>query len=220
MNTSKVTSSYESPLRDAQKEETRRRILDAAGALIETMSPAGLSFAAVAKQAGVQERTVYRHFATKDALLEALWAWLDPRIGIKSFPQSESELIAFPEQVFPGFDDNEQLMRAMWASPQGRDFRLSVNDRRKAAIRKSVADSLQGLPPREAAWLTAAVQLLYSGAAWMTMKDYWGFSGAEAGRASSFAIRLLLEGARLRAMDRNDAPPAPKMGKKKTGETR
>lgn len=219
MNTDKVTLSYESPLRDAQKEDTRRRILDAAATLIETVSPAGLSFAAIAQQAGVRERTVYRHFATKDALLEAMWAGLDPRIGIKSFPANEAELIAFPAQVFPAFDDSEQMMRAMWASPQGRDFRLSVNERRKAAIRKSVAPALDGLPSREAAWLTAAVQLLYSGAAWMTMKDYWGFSGAEAGRASSLAIRLLLEGARRRAADQNDAAKAPKQGRRKTGET-
>ena len=205
MNTATLTSGYESPLRDAQKEETRKRILDAAAALIETVSPNGLSFAAIAKQAGVQERTVYRHFPTKDALLESLWGWMDPRIGIKSFPQSEEELVAFPARVFPAFDDNEQLMRAFWSSPQGREFRLGMNDKRKAAIRKSVSAATEEMDPREAAWLTAAVQLLYSGAAWMTMKDYWGFSGDEAGKASSFVIGLLMKAARERAAETRGA---------------
>ncbi|BCW90559.1 hypothetical protein sos41_37310 [Alphaproteobacteria bacterium SO-S41] len=205
MNTATLTSGYESPLREAQKEETRKRILDAAAALIETVSPAGLSFAAIAKQAGVQERTVYRHFPTKDLLLEALWAWMDPRIGIKSFPQSEEELVAFPARVFPAFDDNEQLMRAFWSSPQGREFRLGMNEKRKAAICKSVSAATEEMDPREAAWLTAAVQLLYSGAAWMTMKDYWGFSGDEAGKASSFVIGLLMKAARERAAETRGA---------------
>ena len=204
MNAETLTSGYESPLREAQKEETRRRILDAAGRLIETLNPSGLSFAAIAKEAGVQERTVYRHFATKDDLIDALWVWLDPRIGIRSFPQSEQELLAFPLRVFPGFDDNENLMRAMWTSPQGREIRLKVNPQRQAAIRKSVAEAVKGLSRREAAQITAAAQLLYSGAAWLTMKDYWGFSGKEAGEASALALKLLLEGARRRAGEKRE----------------
>ncbi len=196
-----MTSVYESPLREAQKEDTRKRILDAAVSLIENADPAGLSFAAIAKAAGVQERTVYRHFPTKDALIEQLWTWLDPRIGVGSFPDSEDELIAFPRRVFEAFDDNENLMRAMWMSPQGREFRLKVNERRQAAIRKAVAKAVKDLPRKEAAAITAVAQLLYSGTAWMTMKDYWGFTGKQAGEASSLAISLLLEAARRRGME-------------------
>ena len=202
MNTATVTSTYQSPLRDAQKEQTRKRILDAAVGLIENADPAGLSFAAIAKAAGVQERTIYRHFPTKDALIEQLWTWLDPRIGIGSFPVTEEELIAFPARVFEAFDDNENLMRAMWQSPQGREFRLKVNDRRQAAIRKSVEAAVKNLPRKEAAAITAVAQLLYSGTAWMTMKDYWGFSGKQAGEASSLALSMLLEAARRRGEER------------------
>lgn len=202
MNTATVTSTYQSPLRDAQKEQTRKRILDAAVGLIENADPAGLSFAAIAKAAGVQERTIYRHFPTKDALIEQLWTWLDPRIGIGSFPVTEEELIAFPARVFDAFDDNENLMRAMWQSPQGREFRLKVNDRRQAAIRKSVEAAVKNLPRKEAAAITAVAQLLYSGTAWMTMKDYWGFSGKQAGEASSLALSMLLEAARRRGEER------------------
>lgn len=216
MNTDSLTSSYDSPLRAAQKEETRRRILDAAGRLIEAVSPAGLSFAAIAREAGVRERTVYRHFPTKDALLDALWLWLDPRIGVKSFPQSEADLIAFPARVFPAFDDNEQLMRAMWMSPQGREFRLNANAKRQAAIRASVADAVAGLVPREAAAVTAAAQLLYSGAAWLVMKDYWGMDGAVAGKASSFVLELLMQAARDHAAQTGRAGRRAK----KTGETK
>lgn len=199
MNTGPLTSNYESPLRDAQKEETRRRILDAAGSLLADGKLGSLSFASVARAAGVQERTVYRHFPSKDDLLEALWSWMDPRIGFKSFPQNADELIAFPKRVFPAFDDNASLMRALWTSEQGREFRLRVNAQRQKAMRTSVAEAVDGLPAKEAAAVTAVAQLLYSGAAWLTMKDYWGFSGEQAGEASSLALGLLLEGARRRA---------------------
>ena len=196
------TAKYESPLREEQKAETRRRILAAAERLMQDAELGEITFGAVAREAGVQERTVYRHFATKGELLDALWDALDPRIGTASFPQSEADLVAAPRRVFPAFDDNENLMRAFWTTPQGREFRLRVNDKRKVAIRKAVGDAVKDLPANEARWVTAAAQLLYSGAAWQTMKDYWGFSGEEAGKASSFVLQLMFDAARKRAREK------------------
>jgi glycosyltransferase involved in cell wall biosynthesis len=63
-------------LRDQQREETREQILRAVGRQIETNPIEDLSFADVAKDAGVGERTVYRYFPTKESLLGAFWAWM------------------------------------------------------------------------------------------------------------------------------------------------
>lgn len=194
---------YESPLREEQKAETRRRIVAAAERLMQVADLGEMTFSAISREAGVQERTVYRHFATKGDLLDALWDALDPRIGTGSFPNSEADLVEAPRRVFAAFDDNENLMRAFWSTPQGREFRLRVNDKRKAAIRKAVSEAVKGLPASEARWITAAAQLLYSGAAWQTMKDYWGFTGEEAGKASSFLLQLIFDAARERAHDKH-----------------
>lgn len=195
---------YNSPLREDQKAGTRLRILEAAERVMQNRGVQELSFAAVAREARVQERTIYRHFPNRDALLDAMWQALDPRIGLGGFPQDEAELLAGPPRVFPAFDDNEQLMRAFLATPQGHEFRLRVNDARQAAFRRSVADAVEGMTAEEARFVAAAAQLLYSGAAWQTMKDYWGFSGAEAGQASSLALRLLLDAARRRAAHKGE----------------
>ncbi len=63
-------------LRDRQREETREQILRAVGDQLEKSSLEDLNFAEIARDAGVGERTVYRHFPTKEALLGAFWAWL------------------------------------------------------------------------------------------------------------------------------------------------
>src|SRR3990167_4865332 len=63
-------------LRDRQREETREQILRAVGRQLETRSLEDLSFAEIARDAEVGERTVYRHFPTKEALLGAFWAFL------------------------------------------------------------------------------------------------------------------------------------------------
>src|ERR1700749_4933239 len=63
-------------LRDKQREETREQILRAVGHQLEAGPLEDLSFAEIAKDAGVGERTVYRHFPTKESLLGAFWAWM------------------------------------------------------------------------------------------------------------------------------------------------
>src|ERR1700755_1093959 len=62
--------------RDRQREETREQILRAVARQLEAGEMEDLSFAEVAKEAGVGERTVYRHFPTKEALLGAFWTWM------------------------------------------------------------------------------------------------------------------------------------------------
>ncbi len=63
-------------LRERQRAETREQILRAVGRQLETRSLEDLSFADIARDASVGERTVYRHFPTKEALLGAFWAWM------------------------------------------------------------------------------------------------------------------------------------------------
>jgi AcrR family transcriptional regulator len=211
MKAARTAGSYESPLRTEQKEATRQRILDAAGRLLEDRGLEEFSFAGIAKQARVQERTVYRHFPTKNALIESLCDWFQKRVHYEAFARTEADLLAKPQQIFPGFEENERLARALWSSPQGRAFRMSNVEERKAGIRAAIAGAVQGLPPRQAKWIAAAIHALLSSATWQSMKDYWGLSGEEAGKASSMAMELLLNAVRA------NLPPAAKY---KNGRTK
>ena len=184
MTTVALSSAYESPLREEQKEATRQRILDAAGKLMEDRGLQQFSYAALAEQAGVTERTVYRHFPSKDALLQGLWEWYAQRTRFGAIPQTERDLLAQPLRTFPAFEKDEELCRALWLSPQGRDFRLSNVEERKAGIKAAAA----------------VVHLLVSGTALWTMKDYWGLSGEEAGKASAMAMGMMLNAAREKVL--------------------
>ena len=54
---------------------TRRRIIEAAIALYEARGPADTTISAVAKHAGVERLTVYRHFPDERLLLDACWEY-------------------------------------------------------------------------------------------------------------------------------------------------
>ena len=185
-------------LRDRQKSATQALILEAVGRRMQDRGLEELSFAEVAAEAGVGLRTVYRYFPTKDALLDAFWSWLHASLGIDAFPETAKDLVALPSRVFPMFDAQEPVIRGMMASRQGRDVRMRVNDRRQAAIRRSVRDGAGDVPEPELTRICAAVQLLYSATAWFTMKDYWGLSGEEAGRAAGDAIQALIDSAKAK----------------------
>jgi AcrR family transcriptional regulator len=208
MNVRRLPSAYESPLRREQKAATRQRILDAAGRLMQQRGLEEFSYAAIAAEADVKERTVYRHFPSKQVLLEGLWGWYQKRIHYGAIARTEAELVAKPQQTFRGFDENEQLTRALWSTRQGREFRLSNVEDRKAGIKEAIAQATNGLAPKQAKWIAAVIHVLYSGAAWSTMKDYWGLSGGEAGKAAAMAMELLLNAVR------ENLPPASRYRRK------
>lgn len=79
---SDMTAHKTTSLRDRYKEMSRERILDAALELIADSGNA-LTIAAVAQQAEVTDRTVYRHFETREALLDAVWPRMQQRVKSK-----------------------------------------------------------------------------------------------------------------------------------------
>lgn len=69
---------YELRKRAEQQEETRRRIVEATVDLHVTVGPAATRITEIARQAGVQRRTVYNHFPDDRALFAACSAhWRD-----------------------------------------------------------------------------------------------------------------------------------------------
>lgn len=69
--TAKTRRRYELKARARRRDETRRRITEAAVRLHDTVGPARTTIAEVARLAGVRRMTVYNHFPTEDALIDA-----------------------------------------------------------------------------------------------------------------------------------------------------
>ena len=185
-------SSQQLSLREAQRELTQNRILDAALDLLAETPLDAFTLADVAARAAVTERTLYRYFATRDELVAALWPRINDRAGKgPSFPRTPEALVAQPAEVFPDFEAEEGLTRFIFTR-QGQALRLSVNDERQAAMLEAVGKARPDLDAAGQRDLAALCQLLDSSFAWVSMKDYWGLPGQASGPLASEAIRLLL----------------------------
>jgi AcrR family transcriptional regulator len=188
------------PLQDARRAVVDERVLEAVADVLAAGEE--LTFAKIATVAGVPERTVYRHFPTRAALLGAVYAWTNRRISLDARPATGAEAVAAVRRTFPVFDELAPIVRELLLAPEGLDARLADNDRRRRAALAVVRNDAPGVDRVTARRVAAVVQLLSSAAAWQALRDYWDLDGAEAAETSALAIELLLGGAARRGSSR------------------
>lgn len=146
---------YESPGRDAAAEETRQRIVAAAGEILAGPKGfAGMSLEAVGKAAGVTRLTIYNQFGTRRALLEAVFDERAHRGGLTAIPDA----MKLPEpkagalrivDIFCNFwaTDASGLSRiwaAMIGDPELADGIKARNERRRSVFRNLVNRMVEG----------------------------------------------------------------------------
>lgn len=200
---------YSSPLRERQTELTREMILQA---LTDQLAAGGLrelNIPGLARRAGVSVRTVYRYFPDKEALLDAAEQWLDDRIAPGAIPVSADDMATSAEQIFAAFDANESIMLAQWATAVGRVLRAKGRKRRLEAYETALREVTSHLSRTEARAALAILSYLRSSWTWKTLRDEFGMSGAESGKAVAWALRTLIADLRKRneAAVTNDPQP-------------
>lgn len=179
-------------LREEQKEETHARILGAALALVGEGGEDAVTIRAVATVAGIAERTVYRHFKTRDVLLESVWNRMQELVGPPTVPQSADALIQKPRSVFPRFHRYRKLVRAFLYRQARREYRTRSNEEFQQLMIGCVQEELEHLDERSLRRRAAIAHVIASGYAWDIMREYWGLSGEEAGEAAAEALEILL----------------------------
>ena len=185
--------SYESPLREHQLEETRRRILDAGMQVLADGGASELTIPRVAQCARVAVRTVYRHFPSKDDLVTAVGHELDDRIGFREFPAGLAELEPWLRTAYSRYSAEEALVRASLDSRAGSDVRASSRPHRLQTLERTLEPLLDGLDEAEQLRAVLLVYHFYSPQTWRMFRDYGGMTSGEAAEAGSAGLTAVLE---------------------------
>jgi AcrR family transcriptional regulator len=187
---------YESPVRIERAAETRRRILDA---VVATMAHGltELSVPAVAREAGVSTRTVYRHFATKAALVDALAAFLYGRDELERVPPPRGldDLEASIRELFRRLDAVEPVARAALLTQAGWEARRATIPRRLGMLRDGVRSARPGLDEPTVDHLARLGLILTSSFSLQAWKDYLGATADVAAAEVAWALRAAIAGA-------------------------
>ena len=180
---------YDSALRRQRAAETRERIITAGSELLRGSSVRdwhGLTIRAVAERAGVNERTVYRHFTNEQGLHDAVMHRLEEEAGIElqGMPLEEVADVAarifehvssFPPDARPPLDPTLQEAKrrqqeALLGAVAGRATTWSEADRRLAA---------------------AVLDVLWSVASYERLVIDWQIDHAEATHGIAWVIWLI-----------------------------
>ncbi|MEB3044751.1 TetR/AcrR family transcriptional regulator [Rhizobium mulingense] len=196
MSGSADTRKYSSPLREQQALATRERILRATLDLLNVNPFGDISMDDVAKSAGVERRTVFRHFATKEALFDAFWIFINEGMNAQTLPSTLDELVHAPIDMFQQFDKNQGVIRASIHTPAGYAMRMRRIAARRKAFKQCFTAAEMEPASENGKRAEALFHLLYSAGAWEILKDYAGLTGQEAGEAASWAMQVILKAAK------------------------
>jgi AcrR family transcriptional regulator len=134
-----------SAARPTGRDEITDAVLDAAERLFAAAGPSEVSLRAIATEAGVTYGLVYRHFGTKDALLERLLIRYADRW--KTHLGGEPDYSSALEDLLGGdFDTGPYLKLLSWRffNPFIRAA-LHLEDQPPEAVQAAIRDQLRGL---------------------------------------------------------------------------
>ena len=165
-------------------------------ALVEVITEGGLSefsVQQVADRAGVAHRTVYRHFPTREALLEALTEWAERRMGFADgVPVDTASLPATVERNYRTFEAHSSEMEAMVRLGVGASAQPRRRRRRTDAFSKVIRADFPDADDDAIRVAAAMVRVLASGRTWLNLREA-GLDGDEAATAAGWAVGVLLD---------------------------
>jgi AcrR family transcriptional regulator len=173
---------------------TQAVILDAAVDLLTTGSVTELSVRAVARRAEISERTVFRYFASRDDLLDAVAMEMARRLEAPPHPTTVDQLIAYPKVMFARFEATAALTRAALHSELYHRIRSRDALDRGAAIRALIDRAAPRRSAGERRLAVANIHYHVVASTWWYYRFNFGFSLEDATECARMAIVQALDG--------------------------
>jgi AcrR family transcriptional regulator len=180
---------YDSTLRRQRAAETRERIIAAGSELLHGSSVRdwrGLTIRAVAERAGVNERTVYRHFANEQGLHDAVMHQFEEEAGIDLRGMQLESVADVTARIFAHVSSYPPDARLALDPTL-----LDAKQRQHEALLAAVATRAETWTEEDRTLAAAVLDVLWSVASYERMVVDWQMDPAEVTRGISWAIGLV-----------------------------
>ena len=181
--------SYDSTLRRQRAAETRARIVAAGSELLHGSSVRdwhGLTMRAVAEKAGVNERTVYRHFVNEQGLRDAVMHEFEEEAGIDLRGMQLEDVADVTARIFAHVSSYPPDAR----QPLDPTL-LDAKQRQHAALLTAVSARAGTWSDGDRRMAAAVLDVLWSVASYERMVVDWQMDPAEATRGISWVMGLV-----------------------------
>ncbi len=184
---------YSSVLRGEQQELTRSRIMKAVADLIREGHIHSFTIEDVAQRAGVSYGSVYRHFPSKERLLEELYEWFAQVPDAPSTPDSLDAIHPFTEALMALWETNADLVQAATLAMTALGVLPKTQREHDDLIQRLVSEANPSLDPQDVRVKTSVIRYLASSLAWATLRQRFKLDPGETSSALSWALRTLIQ---------------------------
>lgn len=186
-----------SPLRERQRGLTRRLIVEAVSRVIQSSGAYQFSMQQVADEAGVSLRTLYRHFSTRDDLLEGISQELNTILQEVALPDEFEavgieSLVGILGELYRALGQHPEMARAWVIARMATSVRTEGTRVRSDLLTRALEVMNPQLTQEEHRRLFAVIRLLTGSVAWKVMTDDLGLDTDDSVEATSWAVRTLL----------------------------
>jgi AcrR family transcriptional regulator len=188
------TRTYSSPLRRQQRESTRQLILRALASLIAEGRIHTFSVEDVARRAGVSYASVYKHFPSREKLLEGLYEWGSElvRSEMPPPPRALGEIPAWVAAAIPVAEKHAAINQAVATVLAALRIDPPSRRRRDVLVEKLIARGAPGLPPKTAREAAAVIRHLAGSESWSALRRRFGLDAAQTSAALTWALNALI----------------------------
>jgi len=152
---------------ERKRQVTRDAVLDA---VVEVFRDRGFEFSVqeVADRAGLAHRTVYRHFPTRDALIDGVAERFEASFAERGFTEGDSvdEVVERTDARFAWFDSEPDLVHAVAIKMLATGQRTAPSRRRGERMRALIRESYPNLPADEFEAAFVALRALIGVVGW------------------------------------------------------
>jgi AcrR family transcriptional regulator len=183
---------YVSKLRADQAKDTRDRIL--AGAAKLTLFDVSLvSHAAVARSAGVSERTVFRHFPSAAALHDAFLKYQERRFARDQGEERSLDELVSSYEGWPDRTESTLMLEAMTREREDPPMLTKSRRKRYARLERTLREVAPDVPRTEIRQLVLVFGALLSPELFRRAHVLWGMDARQVIPGPVWALRVLIE---------------------------
>jgi AcrR family transcriptional regulator len=176
-------------LKDRHADTTQRLILSTAVELLEREGVNATTARAVAKEAGISERTIFRYYASRDEFLDAIAEEAISRMQTPPPPDSIKDLLDYADPLYRRFEEWAPLLNAALHSDISKRVRANVAEIRWKAIAVLIDREFPKARKRERKIAATNISYYLSASSWHYYRTQFGLSLGDTIECARAAIR-------------------------------
>ncbi len=173
---------------------TRQLVLDAAVDLIKDCEVSELSLKQIAEHAGVGERTLYRHFATRTVFMEALAVTLHEKLATPPTPTDAAALVTLPASLYGKLEEQPEIVLAILHSELYQYVFGTTTRDRWSSIKELLNKTYPNCPERLRENTAANIRYYLSASTWYYYRYNFKFDLETTIQCAELAIEQALLG--------------------------